>query len=66
MSGAGAANCGQAAGSWGRAPRSYLVTRLTGRTEEMLLCLFYDIDGAFAAEQSWKERRHRSPPSGAT
>jgi DNA repair protein RadC len=32
----------------------YLVTRLAGQAEEMLLCLFYDNDGAFTAEQCWK------------
>lgn len=31
----------------------YLVTRLAGRAEEMLLCLFYDNEGAFTAEQIW-------------
>jgi DNA repair protein RadC len=32
----------------------YLVTRLAGQADEMLLCLFYDNDGAFTAERSWK------------
>ena len=32
----------------------YLVQRLAGRRDEMLLCLFYDGAGAFRAERSWQ------------
>jgi len=31
----------------------YLVTRLAGQAEEILICMFYGEDGGFRAERSW-------------
>jgi DNA repair protein RadC len=35
----------------------YLVGRLSGEPEELLVCLFYDGAGAFKAEQNWQGGR---------
>ena len=39
----------------------YLVARLSGHADEILVCLFYGGDGGFRAEQSW-----RGTPSSVT